>query len=213
MNYIDILNSNYFKETYSKIEEMKKDYPVNHGFIHVFNVIENAKRLADTFKLTKKQKELLLIACTLHDIGYLEGRDDHALNGSVIAEKYLNKLGFKEEDIFIICNAIKNHGGKKTEDFTETVSMCLAIADKLDFIGKRYDKTRLKEEYLEIFPNILDTNLEYKNNELTLKIIVNNKFNLSAFQESNYFNKLTIFFNLLSEVLNSKYNVKYEILK
>ena len=39
MNYLDIVNSDYFKETYSKIEEMKKDFPVNHGFIHVNNVI------------------------------------------------------------------------------------------------------------------------------------------------------------------------------
>ena len=38
------------------------------------------------------QKELLLIACTLHDIGYLEGRDDHALSGGILAEKYLKKL-------------------------------------------------------------------------------------------------------------------------
>ena len=210
MNYIDIINSNYFKETYSKIEEIKKDFPVNHGFVHVFNVIENAKRVAGTFNLNEKQKELLLIACTLHDIGYLEGREDHALNGGIIAEKYLKNNNFNKEDIHIICNAIKNHGGKKEEDFVEPVSMCLAIADKLDFIGKRYDKTRLKEAYLEIFPNILDAVLEYENDEIILKIIINNEFSISLFEESNYYNKLTNFLTLLSKRLNAKYNIKYD---
>ena len=49
MNYSDILNSKYFIEIYTKIEEMKKDYPVNHGFIHINNVIRNAKRLVNIF--------------------------------------------------------------------------------------------------------------------------------------------------------------------
>ena len=45
MNYIDILNSDFFKQTYLQIEELKKDYPVNHGFIHIHNVINNSKKL------------------------------------------------------------------------------------------------------------------------------------------------------------------------
>ena len=77
MDYVDILKSDYYKETYSKIEELKKDFYVNHGFIHIDGVIKNADYLADLFCLTRKQKELLLIASALHDVGYLMGREDH----------------------------------------------------------------------------------------------------------------------------------------
>jgi len=213
MNYIDILNSDYFKNTYTKIEKIKKDFPVNHGFIHINNVIENAKRLADTFKLNERQRELLLIAAALHDIGYIEDRDEHAMNGSILAEKYLTEQNFNKEDIKIVCDAIKNHGGKKEEDFIEPVSMCLVISDKLDFISKRYDKNRLKEEYLNIFPNILDTILEYENNEIILNIFVNSEFSINLFEDSNYYNKLIKFLDLLKNRLKSNYTINYKIIK
>lgn len=209
MNYIDILNSEYFKDTYTKIEEIKKDYPVNHGFVHINNVIKNAKRLANVFNLSKRQEELLLIACTLHDIGYLEGRDDHALNGSKLATKYLKENEFKDEEIELISNAIKNHGGKKEEDFLEPISMCLTIADKLDFIYSRYDKNRIKDNYTNIFPNILDTYMNYNNYSLTLNIVTNQKFDIKIFENENYYNKLINFMELLSKRLNCPYNIKY----
>ena len=58
MNYQDILESKYFNETYAKIEELKKDFCVNHSFIHINGVIKSAKYLADLFCLNFKQKEL-----------------------------------------------------------------------------------------------------------------------------------------------------------
>ena len=60
MDYKEILKSDYFKETYAKIEELKKDFYVNHGFIHINGVINNAKYLADLFCLNPKQKESIL---------------------------------------------------------------------------------------------------------------------------------------------------------
>jgi len=42
MNYKDILVSEYFNTSYAEIEELKKDFYVNHGFIHINGVINNA---------------------------------------------------------------------------------------------------------------------------------------------------------------------------
>lgn len=209
MNYIDILNSRYFKEIYTKIEEMKKDFTVNHGFIHVYNVIENAKRLVKVFNLDNKQEELLLIACVLHDIGYLEGREDHALSGSMLAKDYLMVNEFNDEDIARITEAIKNHGGKKEGDYLDPISMCLVIADKLDFISSRYDKERLKESYINIFPNILDTYLNYDTHLLVLNIVINNDFNIYGFENEHYYSKLVDFLSLLSKRLDCSYNINY----
>lgn len=211
MNYIDILNSDYFKETYSKIEELKKDFPVNHGFIHINNVIENAKRLSVTFKLTEKETDLLLIACALHDIGYLNGRDDHAYNGSLIAKEVLEKWDFNENDIKIISTAIGNHGGKDISNYSDIISICLIIADKIDFISTRYDSSRLKEAHSKTFPTIKETYLDYLNDELTLNVIVTNEFPINSFKESSYYNKLTTFLTLLSERLNAKYKIEFKI--
>ena len=209
MNYLDIINSDFFKQTYSKIEEMKKDYPVNHGFIHIRNVIKNAKRLAITFKLNKKEIDLLLIASTLHDIGYLIDRDDHAYNGGELAKIILKEWKFNDTDINVISNAIKNHGGKKQEEYQDKISMCLIIADKLDFISSRYNKDMLSTDKQKIFPHIKDTFLEYKKGIITLNIVITNNFSIDTFNSSSYYFKLINFLNLLCNKLNSKYNIKY----
>lgn len=211
MYYEDILKSEYYSKTYNKIEKMKKDFPVNHGFVHINNVIKNAKRLAVFFELDEREERLLLIACTLHDIGYLKGRENHAFNGSVLAREYLENQGFSEDDIGVVCRAINNHGGKEEKDFLETVSMCLAIADKLDFVSSRYKKELLDGDKLQIFPNILDAFLEKESNSLILKIVVNSSFSVSLFQLSGYYNKLTVFLELLSKKLGCSCKIKYGI--
>lgn len=213
MNYIDIINSNYFKQTYSKIEELKKDFPVNHGFIHINNVINNCKRLAKVFSLDNKQEELLLVAASLHDIGYLNGRDDHAYNGGLLVKDVLKSLNFNNEDIEIISKAIKNHGGKNEEDYNDVISMCLIIADKLDFINTRYDKNKLSEDYLKTFPNIIDTFIDYLNNEIILNIVINKNFSKETFTSSSYHNKLNNFLTLLSNRLKCTYKIEYILTK
>lgn len=208
MNYKDILKSDYFNETYKKIEEMKKDFPVNHGFVHINNVIKNAKRLSKTFDLSSHEESLLLVACTLHDIGYLDGREDHAFNGSLLAKKYLSDNGVEFRDIEVICDAIKNHGGKKISDLYNPVSMCLTIADKLDFISSRYNKDMLDEEKSKIFPCILDTYI-IVNEEIVLNVVINNEFSYFLFENSSYYRKLMEFMNLVSDFIGKKYKIKY----
>ena len=43
MTYKDILSGEFFFDIYSEIEYLKRDYPVNHGFVHIWHVIQNAK--------------------------------------------------------------------------------------------------------------------------------------------------------------------------
>lgn len=209
MNYFDILNSDFFKVTYQKIEEIKKDFPVNHGFVHIYDVVENSLRLADFFSLTEKQKKLLLIASVLHDIGYLDGRENHALNGAKRAEKYLKENSVENGEIKIVCNAIENHGGKKASDYIDEVSMCLVCADKLDFISKRYNVDMLSEEYLCVFPCIIDAMFMEKDNNIVLEIKVNEKFSFSCFESSNYYKKLLSFLEFLSKRLNKIIAIEY----
>lgn len=209
MNYKDILNSNYFNETYSKIKELKKDFPVDHAFVHINNVIEYGKMCASIFNLNNKQKELLLIACCLHDIGYLNGRDNHAYTGSVLAKEFLLSNGFNNEDTNAICMAISNHGGKELDNFSDPISLCLAISDKLDFASSRYRIKDLEYPSNKIFPFIEENTLCYENNNLILKIKVRDGFDEDLFMQSNYYKKLNNFFKLVCEVLNSSFNIIY----
>jgi len=213
MKYNDILNSDYFKNTYKKIEKIKKDFPVNHGFIHIENVVRNAKRLVLTFNLNAKQEELLLIACLLHDVGYLKGRDEHASNGAILAKKYLIQNGFNREDIKLICDAIKNHGGKKHEDFIEPISMCLVIADKIDFISSRYNSLMLEENKAKVFSNVLDTILEYNNDQIVLKIFVNKEFDKYLFENEKHCIKLNNMLINLEKRFSCDSKIEYVIIE
>ena len=208
MDYMDIVTSNYFKETYEKIEQLKKDFPVNHGFVHINNVINNAIRVADVFGLDNQERRLLLIASALHDIGYLDGREDHALNGAILARRFLEENCFSSVEIDGICSAIKSHGGKNISDYNNRVSMCLIIADKLDFVSSRYNKNMLDDNKSKIYPHIFDTYIK-QCEDLALYIVVDNLFDYRLFEDSSYFRKLNEFMSLLSLNVGKQYRIEY----
>lgn len=197
--YKQILNSKYFKETYALIEEMKKDFPVNHGFIHINNVVNNAKNICDFFNYDSYKKELLLIACLLHDIGYLKGRDEHPLNGGKLAKEYLESLNLLTiQEIEIITKAISNHGGKLLSDYENDISLGLILADKMDFSKIRYSNDVNKYPKVEAFLNIEEIKLEKIDETNYLTVRVNEKFKSSE-SSDNYFEKLNTVLNNLKE--------------
>ncbi len=204
MNYKDVLESEYFKETYLKIEELKKDFYVNHGFIHIDGVIKNAKYLADLFGLTSKDKDLLLIASALHDIGYLMGRDDHAKNGGKLVKDYLNGK-MEEKDIEVISRAVACHGGKSEEDFKCPVSMCLILADKLDFTKVRYKDDGKEHSSLHLFLSIEKILFEkVDGNNYRLNIYTTNKFLFNDLEDNYFFAKLIEMFKRLENACGYK---------
>lgn len=209
MNYKDILKSDFFNKTYSDIEESKKDFPVNHGFKHISNVISYAKKLAVIFNLNQKERELLLIACSLHDIGYIKGRDNHAENGAIVAREFLEKNNFPAEDTDIICHAIKNHGGKTKECFDTKVSSFLAFADKLDFTKTRYKNDTSSYPAIAPFLNILANDVTLSGQQLGVNVYVNKNFKKEQLAGDYFYNKLIKFLGLLSENLNLRAELKF----
>lgn len=211
MNYKEIMNSEYYYATYSRIAEIKKDYPVDHAFLHIRHVVTYAKKLAKIFKLSNHQRKLLYIACALHDIGYLDGRENHAKSGSERAEIYLTKLNkLPKKDIEVIVSAIANHGGKEVLDFSEPVSMCLAIADKLDFVGSRYKNTNPKYDCSN-YKKIVKNEFVLKDNKIQLTIFIKNGFNIEEFNTSHFGIKLKKFLDLLSLYLGIPNEIEFKI--
>lgn len=211
MNYKEIMNSEYYYATYSRIAEIKKDYPVDHAFLHIRHVVTYANKLAKIFKLNNHQRKLLYIACTLHDIGYLDGRESHAKSGSERAKVYLTGLNkFSLNDIELISSAIVNHGGKELSAFSEPVSMCLAIADKLDFAGSRYKNTNPKYDFSN-YKKIVKNEFVLEDNKIQLTIFVKNGFNIEEFNTSHFGIKLKKFLDLLSLYLDIPNEIEYKI--
>lgn len=205
MNYIDIIESDFYKNSYQKIEELKKDYPVNHGFVHIKNVLKNAKDLANIFKLSNMQRKNLYIACALHDVGYLNGRENHAKAGSEIAKDYLNKNGFLQKDIEKICNAIACHGGKQLSDYKDNVALCLILADKLDFAWTRYNPL---DPSVKLFLAVDRVKFE-KNDSATIKVYLKDDIDIQEFESAYTNRKLKKVLEFLTEVLNMPAKIQY----
>ncbi len=155
LTYLNVLNDKQINNMYLTIDRNNR-YAVSHGKIHIENVTNHAKEIAEAVSLTSEETRLLLIAGALHDIGRYFSNKGHNIAGLDFIKDYLSdKLTINEIDI--VCNAIVSHDIKCAK-FNEmnNIDYCLILADKLD-----YEKSRLIEEYLDDNPHF---NL-YKNNK------------------------------------------------
>lgn len=160
MTYLDILNDKEILTIYDRIDVSKQYEPRYYGLTHISNTVEYAKKLAKCFDLTERETDQLMIACVLHNLGHLNGKNLHAQTGSEMAKTYLKKNKFATEDIVTISNAIANHIGKATADYYNNVSACLILADKMDITATRYkpyfeditedDKTLKSITYMDV---------------------------------------------------------------
>lgn len=209
MNHQDIINSCYFVDTYKLIEELKKDFPVNHGFVHIRNVMRYAESLAVLFLLSEHETELLRMAVALHDIGYTMGRKEHAKSGSILAREYLTKSDIDNVDIDVISNAIAHHGGKEVSDFDSKVSICLILADKLDFARNRYKDDISTYPQIAPYLEIISTEMIEQNNEIYLNVYVTSEFRVESLEDDYFNEKLINLLELLSQKINKPTHLNY----
>ena len=94
---------------------------------HLVLVAKHATALADELG---GDKEVILIAAWLHDIGsIISGRDDHHITGAKIAEAKLIELNYPKEKIELVKNCILNHRGSKSNTRNTIEEKIIAEAD------------------------------------------------------------------------------------
>jgi uncharacterized protein len=88
---------------------------------------EYAEKLTDQLG---GDKEIVLIAAWLHDIGsIIYGREDHHITGAKIAEEKLKELGYSDEKIELVKQCILNHRGSKHNERKSLEEKIIAEAD------------------------------------------------------------------------------------
>ena len=210
LTYLNVLNDKQINNMYLTIDRNNR-YAVSHGKIHIENVTNHAKEIAEAVSLTSEETRLLLIAGALHDIGRYFSNKGHNIAGLDFIKDYLSdKLTINEIDI--VCNAIVSHDIKSAKfDEMNNIDYCLILADKLD-----YDRTRLLPEYLDENPHF---NLYKNNKEISVKI--ENSIFKVIFEVSDINNKQQDIelIESISEILNNfvkHFNLSgwtYEIIK
>lgn len=156
MNYLEILD-----DVKTHVEHLfqnrTNEQLVYHNLSHTEHVIKHAIEIGNYYKLSDRDFFIVQCACWFHDVGYLEGRDQHEMKGAEAAASFLRPLGLDEESIHevqgcimatkmpqapknllqqIVCDADLYHLG--SEDFKarnklmrkETIAVCQKEIDK-----------------------------------------------------------------------------------
>lgn len=127
------------KQTYDLIERCMRSCMDDsaHDVEHIYRVLYNALQIAGTEQ--DVDRDVLVAACLLHDIGRPEQFADHSLcHAQVGAEKagrFLRASGFDEDFIQKVAHCIRTHRFRKSSPPESIEAKILFDADKLDVTG------------------------------------------------------------------------------
>ena len=122
-----------------KVEAYLKDVSPTHDYYHALRVKENALMIASR---VKSDKDILIAAALLHDVGYRDNLALHKLHYSYamdLAREWLPEVGFPKVKIPAVIEAIRLHDnfawtsdGEKTDLIEAKV---IQDADRVDGFG------------------------------------------------------------------------------
>jgi HD superfamily phosphodiesterase len=206
--YKDILNNEFVINEYKKIDDINP-YPFNHGLKHVKNVCSVMEKITDILNIEGEEKEALLIAAALHDIGQADGRDNHGLKARKIVEKeFINEL---KENKYCddILNAIENHDQSFNVDYP-LFTILVQFADKMDFTKNRLEddwKEKFDKEYYWAERN--DIEFIYNEEYFGINILANKVENeMQRFYDENFSQKVIAAVKTLAKKLELKPVIK-----
>ncbi len=105
-----------------------------HGYPHVERVLKIARRLAEGLKGV--DTEVLELAVLLHDLGRKSGAPgNHAEKSARLAESLLKALGYPEDRVKRVVEAIIAHSFTSGVKPKSLEAMILSDADKIDALG------------------------------------------------------------------------------
>ncbi|GAB4245468.1 MAG: hypothetical protein Kow0027_05870 [Saprospiraceae bacterium] len=154
------------------VDLLKKGLSADHKYhdlAHTLAVRESVLQLAEAYRLSDEEKELLELAALFHDTGFTARYDEHEEKSKEIAEKYLRSQGVDEEKINQIQQLIEVTKVTvepntllekllKDADFNNLSGDYLAKSDALRhewkvFCGKEMDESAWVENNLNFWKN------------------------------------------------------------
>ena len=213
-----VRNDKNIIELYNKISKYEDETKgwAHHNLNHVNNVALLTEKLLKELNYDEDFIEEAKIAAILHDVGCLEGKDNHASRSYDYAKKYIddNNINLNNKDL--VLEAIKIHSDGF--DTNNVIALVLILSDKLDIKYTRVAKEGYHIEGMRQLQYIENILINLDNNILKINFICNPKINkqeLEAFYFIPKVFKAIIAFsnkmNLTPEVLfnNKKWPLFY----
>ncbi len=162
-------------------EKNKNTLLLCHGRHHVINVVNRISYILETLNESSKIIELGKIAGLLHDIGCIEGKENHTLRSTKMSAKYLETLDLTEPEKKLILDAIRDHS--KGENINSSIGAALIFADKTDSGKDRVLEFGKRNNYYLLGIEDVEFKIEQKN--FILNYIVNEKFSEEIFKKES----------------------------
>lgn len=70
-----------------------------HNFDHIQKVVESALEISDFEKVTSEEKEIIILACLFHDVGYVDLCNGHEDKSCLYARTFLKEENYPDEKI------------------------------------------------------------------------------------------------------------------
>ncbi len=139
---------------------------VYHNLKHTLNVVKAVGQIAESENLSNEERFIIEIAAWLHDIGHINGPENHEEEGVKIARAFLKedlseeqlslieelilatKIGAQPQNLLqkIIRDADCSHLSKKTY-----FDYCNLIREELAYLGKTFDDLEWNEMNVDFF--------------------------------------------------------------
>jgi len=121
-----------------------------HNLRHTESVVKSTKELLNFHPLEEPEKEQLLLAAWFHDVGYIQGREDHEAKSCAMAKAFLEDHGYPEGGTDKVCALIM--ATRMDHEPLNLMESIIKDADLSHFVQKTYwDTTEKLREELKSF--------------------------------------------------------------
>lgn len=126
---------------------------------HIMEVVANAQWICN--ETNSRYTPRLELACLLHDIGLINGRNNHHIDGAEMAEEFMEKHNIDITKGWIVPYSIKHHRASYIGNISNSTAILLSAADRcyrLNQFGIEYFRKMIKRciESNSTSENIID---------------------------------------------------------
>lgn len=206
--FMKVYNDEQIRDIYRRIDEREednKDAWGHHNFNHVNNVKNLVVQILNKLNADEELIEEAKIAAIMHDVGAVEGKENHAYRSYEFAKNYFKNNNIKLKNNDLILEAIKNHSDGF--DTNNIIQSALILADKLDIKNTRPTKNGLNIPGNRQYKNIEDILIDIEDNTLKIKFKANDKLNKEELDNFYFMQKVSNGIKSFAK----KFDLKHEV--
>ena len=206
--YNELLKDESIKKIYDDIgfmEDKDENGWAYHNYDHIMSVTKLTESILKNLNYDNEFITKAKIACLLHDIGALQGKEGHAFRSYEFAKKYFKEHNISFDGIEDVLEAIKVHSdGFNSENM---IALSLILSDKLDVKKTRIPKAGRTAVGNRQFMHVEDILINIKDNCLYVNFITDNNLDIIELNEYYFTKKIFKSIDSFSKKLNLDYKV------